>query len=107
MQQLHKYGAITAHLLVGVVKPKLAEYKYGLQKTRDIGGALAEGITAIGTKQVQTFDDHMAAGYTLLPGPLGEDDPSGRIPEEASVSLTTAMERGKTFNNPIIRRKRG
>ena len=81
--------------------------KYGLQKTRDIGGALAEGITAIGTKQVQTFDDHMAAGYTLLPGPLGEDDPSGRIPEEASVSLTTAMERGKTFNNPIIRRKRG
>lgn len=83
--------------------------KYGLQKVSDFGGALADGITGSGATEVGTFEDHLAQGFTPLPGPLDDasiaEDISCRMPEEASVALTSSMERRRTFANPMIRRR--
>jgi hypothetical protein len=73
------------------------------------GGALADGITGVGTMEVGTFEDHLSAGFTTLPGPLLDgsigDDISSRMPSESSAFLTPALERRKTFSNPMVRKK--
>lgn len=84
--------------------------KYGLRKVSEFGGAMADGITGIGAKEVGTFEDHLSQGFVALPGPLYDEnipeDISCRLPEEdlASVALTSAMERRKTFSNPMMRK---
>ena len=82
--------------------------KYGLQKVTEFGGAMADGITGIGTAGVGTFEDHVVQGFTALPGPLLDgstaEDISCKLPEDLSAAVTSAMERRKTFPNPMIRK---
>ena len=82
--------------------------KYGLQKVNEFGGVMANGITSIGATDVGAFEDHLTQGFIALPGPLYDEniteDISCRIPEEISVPLTSAMERRKTFPNPMARK---
>lgn len=80
--------------------------KYGLQKVNEFGGAMADGIA--GTTGGGSFEDHLAQGFISLPGPLYDgsipEDISCRMPDEISVPRTSAMERRKTFSNPMMRK---
>lgn len=80
--------------------------KYGLQKVTEFGGAMADGVS--GAAGGGTFEDHLAQGFIALPGPFHDEsiegDISCRLPAELSVVRTSAMERRKTFSNPMIRK---